>query len=153
MKGRKPKPTHLKLVAGNPGKRPLNEAEPKPKGNLNDPPGWFSDEQRAIWLYAIEHAPPGLLKRLDASVLVVWVVAAEIHQRAALLCRDELTTVTPEKGVVIQSPHLSIVNRQATIMMRAAAELGFTPASRSRVRVGEDAPDDDGNPFARWQGR
>ena len=32
MRGKKPKPTHLKLITGNPGKRPLNEAEPKPEG-------------------------------------------------------------------------------------------------------------------------
>jgi hypothetical protein len=31
MRGRKPKPTRLKLVAGNPGKRPLNPREPTPE--------------------------------------------------------------------------------------------------------------------------
>lgn len=30
MRGRKPKPTHLKLLEGNPGHRPINGAEPKP---------------------------------------------------------------------------------------------------------------------------
>ncbi len=30
MRGRKPKPTALKLVSGNPGHRPLNTREPKP---------------------------------------------------------------------------------------------------------------------------
>jgi phage terminase small subunit len=29
--------------------------------------------------------------------------------------------------------HVSIANRQAEIMMRIAAEFGFTPASRSRI--------------------
>ena len=28
-RGRKPKPTALKMLEGNPGKRPLNEYEPK----------------------------------------------------------------------------------------------------------------------------
>jgi phage terminase small subunit len=31
MRGRRPKPTRLKLLAGNPGKRPLNEDEPIPE--------------------------------------------------------------------------------------------------------------------------
>jgi phage terminase small subunit len=33
----------------------------------------------------------------------------------------------------IQSPYVSIANRQAEIMMRIASEFGFTPASRSRI--------------------
>jgi phage terminase small subunit len=32
-----------------------------------------------------------------------------------------------------QSPYLAIANRQAEIMLRVAAEFGFTPASRSRI--------------------
>lgn len=34
MRGRKPKPTHLKLLEGNPGHRPINGAEPKPNPGL-----------------------------------------------------------------------------------------------------------------------
>ena len=33
----------------------------------------------------------------------------------------------------MQSPYVSQANRQAEIMMRIAAEFGFTPASRSRI--------------------
>jgi phage terminase small subunit len=42
-------------------------------------------------------------------------------------------------GYPIQSPYVSIANRQAEIMMRIASEFGFTPASRSRI----SAPADD----------
>jgi hypothetical protein len=31
MRGRRPKPTRLKLLTGNPGKHPLNRSEPKPE--------------------------------------------------------------------------------------------------------------------------
>ena len=34
---------------------------------------------------------------------------------------------------LVQSPYVSIANRQAEIMMRIASEFGFTPASRSRI--------------------
>jgi hypothetical protein len=34
---------------GNPGKRPLNMNEPKPKGELMDAPEWFSGDFRAGW--------------------------------------------------------------------------------------------------------
>ncbi len=38
MRDRKPKPTYLKLITGNPGGRPLNVDEPEPEGDLRDPP-------------------------------------------------------------------------------------------------------------------
>ena len=82
MPGPKPKPTHLKVVEGNPGRRKLNDKEPKPRGNLYDPPDWLTDAQRAGWEYAIESAPFGLLKRLDRSVLTAWVVAEDLHRQA-----------------------------------------------------------------------
>jgi phage terminase small subunit len=41
--------------------------------------------------------------------------------------------VKSPSGYPIQSPYVSIANRQAEIMMRIASEFGFTPASRSRI--------------------
>jgi len=38
MRGRKPKPSYLKLLNGNPGKRPLNEREPQPQPEREIPP-------------------------------------------------------------------------------------------------------------------
>ncbi len=70
MPGPPKKPTALKLVTGNPGKRPLNKKEPKPRGNLYDPPGWLTEDQLVGWQYAIESSPFGLLKRVDRSTLV-----------------------------------------------------------------------------------
>ena len=57
MPGPPKKPTALKLVAGNPGKRALNKLEPKPRGNLYDAPDWLTDTQRVGWAYAIELSP------------------------------------------------------------------------------------------------
>lgn len=146
MTGRRPKPTHLKLIAGNPGKRPLNQDEPIPVGDLVDPPEWMTDSQQAGWRYAIEHAPLGLLKRLDLSVLSVWVVAQDLHRDAAeKVARYGAIIKAPNTGVPIQSPYVAVLNKQASIMMKAAAEMGFTPSSRSRVRTEKQAQS--GNPF------
>lgn len=127
-------------MTGNPGKRALNKREPKPSGNLADAPDWFNDEQKATWAYAIASSPFGLLKRVDRSVLVVWTVAEVLHRQAAIRLTTAGMLVKTPNGMPVQSPLLSIVNKQAAIMMKAAAEMGFTPASRSRVEV--DKPDD-----------
>ena len=41
MAGRKPKPTALKKLEGNPGKRKLNNKEPVPDKGMPDCPAWL----------------------------------------------------------------------------------------------------------------
>jgi P27 family predicted phage terminase small subunit len=137
MRGRRPKPTALKELEGNPGKRPLSRREPKPKGDLYAAPEWMTDSQREGWAaYAITHAPYGLLKQLDRSVLAIWVVAEDLHREAAeKIAQYGLLTKSPNAGLPLQSPYLAILNKQAQIMLKAGAELGFSPASRTRVQV------------------
>ena len=48
-RGRKPKPTALKVLEGNPGKRPLNELEPKPKKQAPSCPSWLEPEAKKEW--------------------------------------------------------------------------------------------------------
>ena len=148
MRGRRPVPTHLKQLRGNPGNRPLNKHEPVPEGDLFAAPEWMSDSQRDGWAYAITHSPHGLLKQLDSSVLAIWVVAEDLHRQAAeKVSQFGLLTKSPNAGLPLQSPYLAILNKQAQIMLKAAAELGFTPSSRSRVQV---VPTSRENPFARF---
>jgi P27 family predicted phage terminase small subunit len=148
VRGAKPKPSHLKVIAGNPGRRPLNKREPKPSGDLKAAPDWMTVRQIKIWDEAIRTAPKGLLKELDESILSVWVIARDMHQQAsAEIAQSGLMTTTPKTGDSIQSPYVAVVNRQALIMMKAAAEMGFTPSSRSRVAI-----DDAGEAASGWDG-
>jgi P27 family predicted phage terminase small subunit len=142
-RGPRPTPTHLKLVRGNPGKRRLNTREPKPRGDLFEAPDWFDDEQREWWTYAIANAPKGLLKRLDREALVVWATAASEHRRAVRKVREIGQVVKTSNGNAVQNPYLPIMNKQAMIMLRAAEQMGFTPAARSRIQLGDDRVDDE----------
>lgn len=149
MRGRKPVPTHLKMIRGNPGKRAMNRNEPVPTGDLLDPPEWMSDSQKAGWIYAIENAPQGLLKKLDRSVLVAWAVAEDLHHQASVMLEKYgMLTKAPNTGLPIQSPYLPIVNKQAQILLKAAEQLGFSPASRSRVQVVDSVPDEEYDAWA-----
>ena len=49
MAGRRPKPTHLKLLNGNPGKRAINPNEPKPPAELPAPPDYLSEIAKVEW--------------------------------------------------------------------------------------------------------
>jgi len=110
--------------------------EPQPVGDLTeaDAPSWVTDSQRAGWNYAIQHAPLGLLKRLDKSILVIWVCAEDLHRRAVQeVARLGMLLKSPNTGEPIQSPYIGIASRQATMMMQAAAALGFSPAARPQI--------------------
>lgn len=153
MRGRKPRPNHLKLLEGNPGKRRINKAEPKPEGDLFSPPGHLPPGAIPFWNQAITDAPKGLLKRLDSQALVVWSVAAWLHADAAAKVGRVSILVQSRGGEIYQNPALAIVNRQALIMLKAAAEMGFTPSSRSRIASsdesrGEGGGDDDLEEFS-----
>ena len=143
MRGRKPTPTHLRVVKGNPGKRPLNQAEPKPKGDLFEPPSDLPEKARPFWNAAIADAPAGLLKKLESRVLVIWATAAWLHSDASDKVSKSTLLIKTPTGALVQNPYLSILNRQSTIMMKAAAEMGFTPSSRSRVSVTDAERDAD----------
>ena len=139
MRGRKPKPSYLRVLDGNAGHRPLNASEPQPMGDLLDAPSWMSDSQKDGWRYAIAKAPGGLLKHLDQSILSIWVVAEDLHRIASeKVSRLGALVKVGENGAWQQNPYLPIMNKQAQIMMRAAAEMGFTPSSRSRVKIAND---------------
>jgi P27 family predicted phage terminase small subunit len=136
VRGRKPKPTWLKLVGGNPGRRPLNNSEPVPEGALLDPPDWLTPSQKDIWRAAIENAPPGLLRRIDESVFLVWVIAKDLHRTASERIAQTGTLIRmPHSPMALQSPWVLVMNKQAAIMIKAAVELGFTPSSRSRISI------------------
>jgi P27 family predicted phage terminase small subunit len=145
-------PTHIRALQSTGGRpaghsRPIDPTEPKPAGNLFEAPAWMSDRQKAVWTYHIANAPAGLLKRLDQRVFSAWCVACDLHQTAAemqqQLDRDASAKllVSPKGGgPAFQSPYLPIINRQALIMAKLSAALGFSPADRTRISLGA-APD------------
>ena len=45
------------------------------------------------------------------------------------------SALTPHERLRFPAPYFAILNKQAQIMIKAGAELGFSPASRSRVQV------------------
>ncbi len=151
---RRPKPTKLKILQGNPGNRKLNHDEPQPKEDLFHCPDWFDNEHQAVWKYAIDHAPAGVLGSIDREVLTVWVVSNVMHQKATQLqakldAGSNLPMITKNTaGNAVVSPYVHIINKQALIMIKAGAEMGFTPSSRTRLTVKKDS--DESNPFARY---
>jgi P27 family predicted phage terminase small subunit len=134
MRGRPPKPTRIKALTGNPGKRPLNMREPRPEPALPDCPPELSPTAQREWeRLTAELAKLNLMTKLDRAALAAYCVAYAIWLEAMEQIQKYGTMIKSPTGFPIQSPYLAILNRQAEIMMRIASEFGFTPASRSRI--------------------
>jgi P27 family predicted phage terminase small subunit len=141
MKGRKPKPTALKVLAGNPGNRPLNPAEPVAVGDLVEPPAFFNERKREIWYDALRAAPKDVLKQIDQSLLMTWVIAFEAMEKATLEADQHPGGVsTTTKGETKVHPSVTVQTRMAALLLKASGDLGFTPSARSRFRLGDLTP-------------
>lgn len=152
-RGRKPKPTKLKLIEGNPGKRPLNKNEPKPVPIAPKCPRWLSKEAKKEW----KRIAPilerlGLLTELDMANLAEYCRAyAQLVEADQFLQKHGQTYQIPkrdEEGKVIglcvqQWPQVSIARRAAEEIRVISSLFGLSPSDRSRIHVavtGEDDP-------------
>jgi P27 family predicted phage terminase small subunit len=136
MRGRRPKPTQVEVLTGNPGKRPLNTEEPKPETAIPDCPVELGPGARAEWdRLSSQLGKLKLLTDLDRAALAAYCGAYALWAEATEAIQKYGAMVKSPTGYPIQSPYVSIANRQAEIMMRIASEFGFTPASRSRISV------------------
>lgn len=143
MRGRKPKPSRLKVLTGNPGKRPLNEHEPQPEPAIPECPAELGPAARREWdRLAGELGKLNLLTSFDRAALAAYCGAYALWAEATEAIQKYGTMVKSPSGYPMQSPYVAIANRQAEIMMRIASEFGFTPASRGRISAPSPAEPD-----------
>lgn len=135
---RRSKPTALKLVQGNPGKRPLNDAEPMPNA-LEDlkPPTGLDRYGKEAWK---RNAPAlqrlGLLTEADIDALMAYCMAYSRWRHANIALRK----VKPDEDGYRQ---IAVTVEKAEQVMRLlAGEFGMTPSSRSRLHVASGENED-----------
>lgn len=137
--GRKPKPTAVKKLEGNPGKRPLNRREPKPKTAVKRPHGLGRGLQRRFW---DEHA--GELERLqiltgvDVAAFRLMAEHYAIAVQAVGELREEGLTVETRDGVK-KNPLAQVFKDNSMAFKAFAVEFGMTPSARTRLQLPEEA--------------
>lgn len=141
MKGRKPLPTRLKELAGNPGKRPLNRREPKPKTQIPPCPATLSAQARSEWKRITAQLQPlDLVSHLDRAALAAYCNAWARWVEAENELKKSGTVVKSPSGFPIQNPYLAVSNAAVEQMRKFLVEFGLTPASRSRLTGGTATP-------------
>src|SRR5690349_14347556 len=139
--GPKPKPTVLKLAAGNPGRRPLNEREPQPTPGIPDAPAWLDDVARACWMRtAGELHRLGVLTMIDGDALAAYCVAwSEFCKARDFVAANGQTYYVKDKDgkpkVAMQWPQVSILRNMMVQVLRYQQEFGLTPSSRTGIRA------------------
>jgi P27 family predicted phage terminase small subunit len=146
MPGPAPKPTALKILEGNPGKRALNDREPSyPTAMTNaKPPAFLNRDGKKYWN---ETAPlliaQGVLTEVDlasfALVCQAWGRYVDVEKKLAKMSLVIKTT----NGNIIQNPLLAVANRAFDQYRAMATEFGLTPSSRSRIVVAAKQPEAD----------
>lgn len=145
-RGRKPTPTHLKLVKGNPGKRKVNADEPEYELTSIMPPPDLDDQAKVEWgRVAHQLQAQGVLTDVDRATLAGYCAAYSTFISAEgalkeLAARDKVfrgLVVKTSNGTMIQNPLVGIRNTALATMNKFAVELGMTPSSRTRIKVGD----------------
>lgn len=146
-RGRKPKPTALRIFEGNPGKRPLPKGSPTPArpAAVPDPPAHLDAKAIEFWTkYAPQLFELDLLSALDVEALGLAAAAWSEYVHAAEVLKQHGLLVKSEGGNFYQHPYVAIRNKAEERLRYWFAEYGFTPSSRTRLKTGADkSPVDD----------
>lgn len=146
MPSPRPKPTALKLVAGNPGKRKINKREPKPRKVIPSCPEHLSTTSKVAWgKLCVLLDRMGVLTEADALALErLCDCYAEILECRELIARDGRTysSVSTAKNEG-DLPSVLMKANPAVAMLADAdrrfkgylVEFGLTPAARSKVEI------------------
>jgi P27 family predicted phage terminase small subunit len=146
---RRPQPTQLKILRGNPGKRPLNRAEPLPSADGITPPKWLAGSALDKWnellpllqeVRLMTRADIGTLARY-ADTWAWWRRCREVIEREGdtLVIRDDRGNEKYRQ----QRPEVGIVNKLAQQLGRLESEFGLSPAARAGLQSApHEAPDE-----------
>jgi P27 family predicted phage terminase small subunit len=149
-RGPAPKPTVLNELAGNPGKRAKNHAEPKPREGKVTCPSWLSERAKIEWRRIVpELLQLRLLTVVDRAALAAYCLAyAELQHSTEILesegrilvepviVRDKATGERKHIGDTRKAHPAVKLQRDAFGRVKQfLAEFGLTPSSRSRLQV------------------
>lgn len=144
QRGRKPKPTAIKIIEGNPGKRPLNKYEPKPEKKAPRCPSWLENDAKKEWrrmAKQMEHL--GTLTEIDMAAFAGYCQAYARWKEAEEFITKHGVIVKTPAGYWQQVPQVSIAQTYLKIMNKFCEQFGLTPSSRSRIITDSNDNEDD----------
>lgn len=140
MQGRKPKPTALKLLTGNPGNRPLRLDQFAPEAAIPRCPAELKGEARKEWKrVTTELHRYGMISEVDRGLLAMlcntwarWIEAEAMINAKNNESGEGLFVKTPN-GFPVQSPWVAVSNKAMEMYKSLCGEFGLSPSSRTRI--------------------
>ncbi|MDD4986474.1 MAG: phage terminase small subunit P27 family [Dehalococcoidales bacterium] len=143
----RPKPTSIKKLNGNPGKRPLNENEPMPDKTPPTCPSWLPYQARMEWKRVVpELERLGLLTMVDRAALAGYCEAYARWVKAARELKDGFTYEYQDENLQtkrVKKPEVEIARDALNQVKAFCIEFGLTPSSRGKMSVPNMAPEQD----------
>lgn len=138
--------------------RVLKDPEPAPQMPLPgmpapiektspEQPEGLTEIELKVWEELLADAPDGARAQLNRIVFEALVRAVVQYREAAANVTKYGSVIKSPSNYPIQSPYVSIQNKQAGLIRQLSAELGFTLASRNRVKGSSSKKSKAGNPF------
>jgi P27 family predicted phage terminase small subunit len=143
-RGPNPKPTQLKILEGNPGKRPLVRTKSRLSNQKVSCPEWLSRTAKEEWRrLAPELDRLGYLTRLDRAAFACYC-SSYGHWRE---CQDAIDRHGPmyltARGRLTERPEVQMAKQHGQMMKAFATEFGLTPNSRARMGGAESNTGED----------
>jgi len=146
MKGRKPKPTVLKIIEGNKGKRKLNTQEPKPRNPKPRCPIHLSKAARSEWRrLAHDLHRIGLLTHADRTIMTLYCESYAAWMEVKKTFKDEGSqwVLQTNRGNWVRNPLVGIMVKLEDQIRKACQEIGLSPTSRVRIQIPGVSVEDD----------
>jgi P27 family predicted phage terminase small subunit len=146
--GNRPKPTKLKLLEGNPGRRPINEYEPEPSRGIPELPAWLREFPTAVeeWNREAEILNGmGVLTIAEGGTLAMrCYLAAQIQELAIDIKKEGRVAYTSRMDFLGNevmdakaNPKAIQIKNLITEYRQIGSLLGLDPSSRTRLSVTE----------------
>lgn len=151
-RGPAPKATNMRILEGNPSRRPINNDEPQPEAGA-ECPYWATDGAREVWK---EVAPVliecGILTKADCVMFAAWCDAVANHkavsqQLDAAICvplEDD-----PEPAYIQKQVKALIASQRnyAELMVKFGTKFGLSPSDRTGLKVSKPKE------ASKWEGK
>jgi P27 family predicted phage terminase small subunit len=137
-RGPTPKPSVIEIAEGRPGKRPINEREPKYAAIMPECPAHLDERAKRHWnsLAPLLDGSQVLTEADGIALANLCMDCSILEQAQESFIKTGLLTKNATTGHIHANPLLNVIAVTTDRVTRGLREFGMTPASRSRIQAG-----------------
>lgn len=141
-------PTAIKELKGTLRPCRVKKNEPKPQGELiaTKPPKTLSKRGQELWQYALEQMPPHVITAVDGALFERWCTLQDQFLDVAKVV--QAGNLLDENGGMSGALRAELQLNSSIITIEK--ELGFTPASRTKISANIQSDGGSDNAFSEF---